>query len=396
MNRDDLKSLEREAEGIDGRLRTITGDLDLMQKSPDFQNLERNRSEIADQVTQLVQLETQGNLYLRQTERIAAGLSAAEGAAPVGEEALREADNDPILMQLLSRRQALWEQLAQWEKRDIGRNHPNMKELDAALTEVNVAIHEKRAAVAKQGHEDMIRQAQANYMGARTQLDTIQAGLEEARKKKYKLELDSARYNELQREKTQLEQQRNLLTERLREIEVKLNLQVPQMEVAIHAVTPQPRDISFPRWEFFLAGGLVLGLVLGIGLALVLELVDTSVRDPARHQRTGPPAAARLRPGRRGRPADPRADVPPGRLPRRCPWSPSPSARSAPTCCSRRPRTSSAPSPSPAPPATRARPWSPRTWRSPSPCPGGASCWWTPTSAARRWRRSSACRRRSD
>ncbi len=270
--------LNQELDNVQYELDRINTTLNNLRQSPEFEGLDRLRADVLERVSQLGTLETSQGLYLQQVQRsLDALMHGGESPDTASSEVLREVESNPELLNMTVGLQQLLEEQAQLEK-IFGPNHPVLRQAAVRVNERDRAVRLKRAELIKRENDRALKRAQGEAISARMQLETIQADLKENKDKKRRLETMWEQYRSLQAEETRNREEHQRLTGLIREMQVKINRGLPQMEVFIEA--PKPTEISFPRWEMFLAAGLILGAVFGVGLALTVELVDTSVRTP--------------------------------------------------------------------------------------------------------------------
>jgi polysaccharide biosynthesis transport protein len=170
-------------------------------------------------------------------------------------------------------------------QKTLGDNHRELRDLRGQIDAI-----EQQLRQVKDRKEQAVREATIN--GAHTQyLNAIQAELQ-LRDRMLEAE---AQQRDLDRGLAQLhslEEQQKLQEERLSHVRD----YVAQLRMIVNAsggvrvqrgsTAYEPKERYFPKWQYNLPAGFVLGLMLGVGLAMLLEFVDTTLktgRDIIRH-----------------------------------------------------------------------------------------------------------------
>ncbi|MFW6132596.1 MAG: polysaccharide biosynthesis tyrosine autokinase [Planctomycetota bacterium] len=205
------------------------------------------------------------------------------------------AQNDPLVSSLRSDLLRLRTELDNVRQK-FGPDHIAVKNLEMRVQATAEQLRARELQVARMMKQDRIA-APENYAQQHEQLMREQDRLEaEAADIEEMLAAEMQRIEEQRgRNQTQwqeaLSQQRQhdreerILRERCNRIENRLlELQLltkgePPLRVVSAAWTPD--DPSWPKWSVMLPLGAVLGLLIGVGLAVMLELIDTSIKNPA-------------------------------------------------------------------------------------------------------------------
>jgi len=200
--------------------------------------------------------------------------------APEFDEVVREQiERDPIARQMRANI-ATMEPILERQLARFGGEHRVVKETRAALEQMHADLAYRQNEIAEIFRQSDYRNAQDQMTALTQQLDTVTRQLQEAQNE-YK-EIDRVRA-EYARYEIQREEQQRLLEEMNMLIE-KLNAMysdptIHKMRAA--GLAAEPLEVSFPRWQLFFPGGLILGLLAGLGLAFAVEMLNDLLRTPS-------------------------------------------------------------------------------------------------------------------
>ncbi|MDD4889844.1 MAG: polysaccharide biosynthesis tyrosine autokinase [Phycisphaerae bacterium] len=252
-----------------------------MRNSEDFEALERNRGEAIQRADYYSNLSMNKGIEVEAAKRNLDLVQDAHGdpSKPPSAELLSSLDNSTVLADLIRQRQSLIQRQGQLEE-ICGPNHPDLKAINVAIDEMDQNIRARRLELAQTVRAGWVTDAQAKYREAKAQLESADASLRQAREDKRKLELKWADFTAETKKRDSLETEIQQLQTAIQAADTQISRGLTEVEVLFNAAPPRPEDIAFPRWEIFLAGGLVLGLALSIGLVLLIELANSSIRTP--------------------------------------------------------------------------------------------------------------------
>lgn len=200
--------------------------------------------------------------------------------APEFDEVVREQiERDPIARQMRANI-ATMEPILERQLARFGGEHRVVKETRAALEQMHADLAYRQNEIAEIFRQSDYRNAQDQMTALTQQLETVTQQLQEAQNE-YK-EIDRVRA-EYARYEIQREEQQRLLEEMNMLIE-KLNAMysdptIHKMRAA--GLAAEPLEVSFPRWQLFFPGGLILGLLAGLGLAFAVEMLNDLLRTPS-------------------------------------------------------------------------------------------------------------------
>jgi len=162
----------------------------------------------------------------------------------------------------------------------FGENHRVIKLLNRQLD-----TYRKEMERVLQGKEQEIRDfqidtAHTNYLNMLQAELAMSERVLEAESKQRDIDEGIERYNGLETEQRLLEEQYHQVREYINQLllvmsDTRSQVRVQQMQDAV-----EPERRYFPKYEYNVPAGVLLGTLLAGGLALLLELIDTSIRTP--------------------------------------------------------------------------------------------------------------------
>ncbi len=171
-------------------------------------------------------------------------------------------------------------------KRRYGDRHKTVTHLQTLIDSTEGQIKDRRKEIVQTQvqKESEIRQSQLSMLTKQCQDLTDQ--LKKTNDESHDLENQIAKYTTKSTEATDIERQISMLDEKLMDRKLVLNRPRPGEDpsvgpVSIGAYATEPRERSQPQWKIMAPVGIVLGLVFGFGLAFLVELTDSSVKNPS-------------------------------------------------------------------------------------------------------------------
>ncbi|HEY0791669.1 MAG TPA: polysaccharide biosynthesis tyrosine autokinase [Chthoniobacterales bacterium] len=176
--------------------------------------------------------------------------------------------NDPVVTQKLPVYQSLLSDRARMLSSGLGRNHPDVKAVQAQVDTLEQQLKQQIESLRK-GLATQLAIAEDSLKAMQTNLSTSQSAQQE-------MKTASARYLDA---KYRYIQERKLLeAAKTRLSSQTMELAMPQRPAYFRDRAEPARFPSRPRVFMNLAVGAGAGLLLGIGLAFLLEYLDTSVK----------------------------------------------------------------------------------------------------------------------
>jgi chain length determinant protein EpsF len=151
---------------------------------------------------------------------------------------------------------------------NLGKNHPDYKDAEAAIAGLSVRIEQESAQIAAS-------------LGGTTQVNVrrendIKAALEAQKRRMLELRHQHDEAADMQNDVTTAQRNLDAVTQRL--AQSTLESQMQQTNIALLTSASEPLEPSSPRFQINLLLGLFLGTVLGVGAALLREMLDRRVR----------------------------------------------------------------------------------------------------------------------
>ena len=152
---------------------------------------------------------------------------------------------------------------------NLGENHPDVRRLEAGLTELRTRLTE--------GLSSMKKGLEADYKVAKEKYNVLEKELNEI--KKLDISAEREKYLPYNKAERKLETERAVLTAlKARLSQQGIELEIPRTPVeVVDPAEPTSVPVS-PNLFFNILVGIIAGIVAGIGLAFFLEYLDTSIK----------------------------------------------------------------------------------------------------------------------
>jgi capsular exopolysaccharide synthesis family protein len=220
----------------------------------------------------------------------------AEMAAKQIEEQMRngEMEKNPNVIQALDMDptyRSLIYQKGQYEtqldtvKRTHGNLHKMVLNLQTLIDSTDGQMKDRKKQIIQDQSQKEFETRQVQLSMLTRQREDLQEQLKKATDESRDLESQSARFVTKSTEATDLEKQLSMLDEKIMDRKLVLNRPRPGEDpnsgpVSIGAYATEPRERSQPQLKIMIPVGIALGLMIGFGLAFLLELTDTSIKNP--------------------------------------------------------------------------------------------------------------------
>lgn len=278
------RNFERARANLDNAMHAIQGQMDRFKS--DLSHAEEERiGALQESDGNIVNLEKQEEMIQAQLQayndkltEVRIDLSALEGKLRQIRAMQQRGDNllsladlsaDPALQLLLSQQDLLKRELESAEV-VIGEAHPQYKEKEAALSEVQRTINAKvRGLVAGfQSDYDLARETEA-YLFSRIQ---------DAESRSLNIESHKSRYGILKTDADMNKQILDMLLMTSREVQLEFELMNNNVSILDQAMVPL-YPIA-PRKKANLMIGAMFGIFLGLGVVFFLDYLDNTIRTP--------------------------------------------------------------------------------------------------------------------
>jgi polysaccharide biosynthesis transport protein len=190
-------------------------------------------------------------------------------AASANVDALPEAQNNPVLQNLIKHKSELEEQYAQ-AVNQYGPNYPKVQRLAAQQKEVDGDLTNAR--------KTMVESIEEGYNTSRQRVALLQQALEEQKAQANDLSEKLVEYHILQHDAEANKQLYDGLLQKLKEAEITAGLRSSNIRVVDPALAPT--SPARPQKTRNILLGILVGLVGGVGLALFREYLDNTVKSP--------------------------------------------------------------------------------------------------------------------
>jgi capsular exopolysaccharide synthesis family protein len=275
--RDNISSLVEERDRLATQRDTIRRQ---MERASDAQNLEEQRTVIANEVRMLSTQMIPAKLY---QVRAKADLDTfnqqdEEGTIGASPEVVQAVDTDPMLRRLRDEEINHVTEEQRLLTTKFGTDHPAYQSVKTRLENVRKQA-EGREEILREQVIALLRSARvAGWESATDQVNSIQQQLNRAIARDKDLQTGITTIARLAQTEGRLGQDIATYDRRLLDLRA-LARSEQQVDLAIRA--DPPKQVSMPKWRIMGPLGVVLGLAVGLGLAFLLEFIDTSVKSPS-------------------------------------------------------------------------------------------------------------------
>lgn len=185
---------------------------------------------------------------------------------------------DPILNNLQGQKQNL-EIALESARKKYGPVHRRVKDLENSLASVSAQLEAREKRVIEEIIATQATQREGFVAAQSAQLLDMQRQFDAIRNEVSDLQERRSRLENIETQITTVSE--NLKRVQGRLLELRIQEGGTQAQVFIQARATPPREPSWPKWKVMIPVGVLLGIVVGVGLAFLLELVDTSIKNPS-------------------------------------------------------------------------------------------------------------------
>jgi succinoglycan biosynthesis transport protein ExoP len=276
---DKLSRLEDQQIRVQRDLDSAERSLDDVRRRYGFTDLEEHAFQpITDK--KLSDLEFQQNEVLMNISETRAIIStlAAQAQGPIQVQVERQIETDPV-MTTLAQQLALQESVLASALARFGEDHRLIKQVREYIASIEDERLRRKEAIAEQTRQSNLRDAQDRLVALERRLDELEKMRDETAKRKEEMDLARAQYEQ----RLKIRDERRTMLDSIKEQTEKLKIvhddpETPKVQLV--GLAPEPLEVSFPRLEFFLPSGAVLGFLAGLGLAFLVEILNDLVRTP--------------------------------------------------------------------------------------------------------------------
>ena len=276
---DKLSQLQTRQLSIQRDLDTSEQEMDNVRRRYGFADLDEHAFQpIIDR--KLADLESEQSklmMDISQTRAIMERL-ALQAQGPVQVQVERQIETDPV-MTALAQQQALQESSLASSLARFGEDHRVVQQIRKFIDAIQEERARRKAVIAEQTRQSNLMNAQDQIITMERRLGELENLREETAKRKEEMDLARAQYEQ----RLKIRDERRTMLDSIKEQVEKLKILYDDPEtpkVQFVAPAPEPLEASFPRWQVFFPGGMILGLLLGVGLAFLVELLNDLVRTP--------------------------------------------------------------------------------------------------------------------
>ena len=199
-----------------------------------------------------------------------------QASGPITEQISRMVESDPVVLTLTQQKKLLESTLAS-RLAKYGENHRVVSQIREQIDEIEAQRQERAGEIGELIRKSNLQNGQDALAILQERLTELNKQKQEAEEKKRDLDLARVRYedNVLKREG---------IMNRLEDINGSIEIyQVKSRDPEATKIkkigdAPVPLDMSFPKWQVFIPGGVLLGLFLGLGVAFLIESMNDLVR----------------------------------------------------------------------------------------------------------------------
>lgn len=279
-----LSAKNRQRDEIQGRLRGIENDLDVLRRGASqtirFDMQGQSVRDYMDQhLASVAQLQTTLETTRSNLESQIEILKARVGSEEFDMIVQQSVEQDPIVRQLQSNITLAETRHAELLSR-FGGEHRLVQESYQSLERLKAERDARKTLIAEINRQSAYQAAQDDMIGLRQQIDSITRQLQTAKSDYRQAEQLRADYTkaDILRE----EQQTMLETVKTYIESLTAKHEDPELSKLMSmGAAPIPLRTSFPKLQFFVPAGFILGLLAGLGLAFAIELLNDTLRTPS-------------------------------------------------------------------------------------------------------------------
>jgi capsular exopolysaccharide synthesis family protein len=276
---DKMARLEEQLVRVQRDVTLAEGALDDVRRRYGFADLGEHAFQSV-QDTKLTDLETDQDKLTMDISQTRASMErlAAQAEGPVQVQVERQVETDPV-MTALAQQLALQESALSSVLSRFGENHRVIQQVREYIAGIQEERKLRKAVISEQTRQSNLLNARDMLIILEKRLEELEKRLDEASKRKEEFDLARVQYQQ----RVAIRDERRAMLDSIKEQLEKLKIihddpETPKVQMV--NLAPEPLEASFPRWETFFPGGLVLGLLLGVGLAFLVELLNVLVRTP--------------------------------------------------------------------------------------------------------------------
>ena len=275
----EMKSLDKEREVLETRLKRVNADILAARKSAGISDINQRRGTLQIQLELLTQQLMQHQLYYTQAQAAYQAFVRQEESDTLGSarEVVRALEMDQALRSLRASETAITVRLDSLYTK-LGRAHREIRAYESNLASMKVEIEAREKVITEQMIGSLRAQRQAELMTVGTQLSEIKESFNQTNTRVQELQSTTAKIDQLVLEQRELSLRLKRIADALLELRVRAS---KEQQVTLRSRATAPRIISRPKWSMMIPMGVVLGLACGFGLAFLVEFIDTSIKNPS-------------------------------------------------------------------------------------------------------------------
>jgi len=278
---DRMARLEDERDRVQRELDASERALELTRERWDLTDLEQRNFEHTITI-KLNNLEIDKNELMLQTKQLEAIVEnlKRQATGPISEQVQVESqiETDPTMV-TLANQLALQEARLAGMLTKFGQNHRVVREAQELINEIRRKRELRKDEIAEQTRQANLQNSKDQLIVLTDRMEELERMRQEAEAEKRDLDLARVQY---QQRMTIRDRTKDRLNEVLESIsKLRMLYEAPETpKVKFVGYAPEPLVISFPKWQIFFPGGVVLGLVIGTALAFLIEMLNDLVRMP--------------------------------------------------------------------------------------------------------------------
>jgi len=203
---------------------------------------------------------------------------AIQAEGPVQVQVERQVEIDPV-MTSLAQQLAIQESVLASVLSRFGEDHRLVKQTQEYINSIQSERLQRKASIAEQTRQSNLKNAQDQLISLERRLEELEKRREETAKRKEEIDLARSQFEQ----RLAIKDERKAMLDSIKVQVEKLKIvhddpDTPKVQLV--ALAPEPLEVSFPKWQVFFPGGMILGLFLGLGLAFLVELLNDLIRTP--------------------------------------------------------------------------------------------------------------------